>query len=79
MVIVIEYRKHLITAQEHLLNCVNPNRSKNGLRRFTVDSDSNDIEGIFTESLNTPPGNDWELHKVEIPELKLSKFNPYYN
>jgi hypothetical protein len=82
MNITIKYRRVGLTQKQHLLNCVNPSPliQKNGLRVFYADTDvvgTTDIDLLFTESLYTPPNENWELHSVEISELKLFKFNPY--
>ncbi len=84
MNITMKYRRVGLTQKQHLLNCVNPSPliKKNGLRIFFADTDivgTTDIDLLFNESLKVVPSKDWELHSVEIPELKLYKFNPYTN
>lgn len=82
MNIVITYRPVGISSHHQRLNCVNPspNIQKNGLRIFHVDSnDIGTIDVIFAQSLLDIPTKDWELHYIDIPDLRLHKFNSYSN
>lgn len=82
MNITMKYRRAGLTQKQHLLNCVNPSPliKKQGLRIFNADTDivgTTDIDLLFEESLKAIPAEGWELHSVAIPELNLSRFNPY--